>query len=84
MVYLIQRFQLLFRPRLVIYNCRGLITEPLPNTLKRILILIPGQTGIVSGQLQVISRHPNVEIVVLPSPAPVLVGESIHLSELIH
>ena len=44
----------------------------------------PGQAGVVSGQFQVTFNDPNVEIIVLPSPAPVLVGESVHLSEVVH
>ena len=45
---------------------------------------VPGQAGVVSGEGQVIFLQPNVEIVVLSSPAPELVGESVHLPELLH
>ena len=46
--------------------------------------LSPGQAGVVSGEFEVIFLHPNVEVVVLPSPSPELVGEPVHLSELGH
>ena len=46
--------------------------------------LSPGEAGVVSGEFEVIFLHPNVEVVVLPSPSPELVGEPVHLSELGH
>ena len=51
------------------------------NVLPR---LLPCQACVVPGEFQVIFLDSNVEIVVLSSPAPVLVGESVDLPELLH
>ena len=43
----------------------------------------PGQAGVVSRQFQFIFIDPNVKIIVLSSPAPVLVGEPVDQVEVL-